>query len=478
MTRALTRGLAGVALAGLALAGCTVGPNFTRPESTPPSEFRGLGPDNPAGPASLGDLPWWEIFGDPVLQDLIREALRANYDVRVAAARILEARAQVTIARSFQFPELSGSGSAIYQRIEGDRSPGQAKESFAPQAGIDLSFEVDFWGRFRRATEAARADLLATEAARRFVLVTLVSDVAGAYFNLRDLDLELEISQQTLTSRLESLRLVRMREQGGVAALIDVRQAEILVAQAAQSIPDTERQIAQTENALAVLLGRNPEATPRGRPLVQQIAVPALPTGFPSSLLERRPDIVQAEAQLHSATARIGVAKADYFPRVFLTGAAGAGGLYINGSWAGPQGLFAIGPSFTVPIFNTGRVTAGVNAAEARAQEALDLYRQTVIQAFRDVSDALVEHQKRREFRVQQEALAVAARDTSRLAGIRYRGGVSSYLEVLDSERQLFDAELGVVRTYRDELVAVVRLYKALGGGWQEPEEPQQQPKQ
>ena len=456
-----------IALAGLVLAGCTVGPNFTRPEPAAPAEFRGLGPDNPVGPASLGDLPWWEIFGDPVLQDLIREALRANYDVRVAAARILEARSQVTIARSFQFPEVNASGSAPYQRIEGDRHPSQSREVFSPSASIDLSFEIDFWGRFRRATEAARAELLATEAARRFVLVTLVSDVAGAYFNLRDLDLELEISRQTVTSRLESLRLVRLREQGGVAALIDVRQAEILVAQAAQTVPDTERQIAQTENALAVLLGRNPEAVPRGRPLQQQLAIPALPTGFPSGLLERRPDIVQAEAQLHAATARIGVAKSEYFPRVFLTGAAGAGGLYINGSWAGPQGLFALGPSFTLPIFNTGRVTAGVESAEARAQAALDVYRQTVIQAFRDVSDALVEHQKRREFRVQQEALVVAARDTSRLADIRYRGGVSSYLEVLDSERQLFDAELGAVRTYRDELVAVVRLYKALGGGWQ-----------
>ncbi len=226
--------------------------------------------------------------------------------------------------------------------------------------------------------------------------------------------------------------------------------------------------MAQTENALAVLLGRNPEAVPRGRPLGQQLTLRALPTGFPSTLLERRPDILQAEAQLAAATARIGVAKSDYFPRVFLTGSAGAGGIWVNGSWAGPQGLFAVGPSFTVPIFNTGRVAAGVDSAEAGAQIALDLYRQTVLQAFREVSDALVEHQKRQEFRVQQQALEVAARDAARLANIRYTGGVTSYLEVLDSERQQFDAELGLVRTYRDELLAVVRLYKALGGGWQE----------
>jgi multidrug efflux system outer membrane protein len=462
------RRLVALGLIGLALAGCTVGPNYKRPETTAPAAFRGLGPENPVGPASIADLPWWQVFGDPVLQDLIREALSQNYDLRVAAARILDARAQVTVARSFQFPELSGSGTAPYSNIQNAEPPLQIGESFVPQAGIDLAFEIDFWGRFRRSTEAARADLLASEAARRVVLVTLVSDVAGAYFNLRDLDQELEISRQTLVSRTEALRLVRMREQGGVAALIDVRQSEILVAQAAQAVPDTERLIAQTENALAVLLGRNPDAVPRGRPLGQQLTLPALPTGFPSSLLERRPDIVQAEAQLAAATARIGVAKSDYFPRVFLTGAAAAGGLWVNSSWFGPQGLFAIGPSFTLPIFNSGRVGAGVDAAEARAQAALEQYRLTLVQAFREVADALVEHQKRQEFRVQQQALAVAARDTTQLANMRYRGGVTSYLEVLDSERQLFDAELGVVRTYRDELVAVVRLYKALGGGWQE----------
>jgi multidrug efflux system outer membrane protein len=457
-----------LAVAGMVLAGCTVGPNYRRPESTAPAEFRGLGPENPAGPASLAELPWWEIFGDPVLQELIREALRQNYDLRVTAARILEARAQVTIARSFQFPDLSGSGSAQYSNIQGTLQPPQIGEAFTPSAGLDLSFEIDFWGRFRRATEAARADLLSSEAARWVVMTTLVSDVASAYFNLRDLDQELEISRRTLAARLGSLKLVQLREQGGVAALIDVRQSQILVAQAGEVVPDTERLITQTENALAVLLGRNPEAVPRGRPLGQQITLPALPTGFPSALLERRPDIVQAEAQLAAATARIGVAKSDYFPRVFLTGSAAAGGLWVNGSWAGPQGLFAVGPSFTVPIFNSGRVGAGVHSAEARAEAALDLYRQTVVQAFREVSDSLVEHRKRREFRVQQEALEVAARDAARLANIRYTGGVTSYLEVLDSERQQFDAELGLVRTYRDELLAVVRLYKALGGGWQE----------
>jgi outer membrane protein, multidrug efflux system len=459
-----------LAAIGLVAAGCTVGPDYQRPQATVPTEYRGLGPANPPGAGSLGELPWWEIFGDPVLQELIREAILQNYDLRAAVSRILDARAQVTVARSFQFPELNGRGSAPYQNIMGDLGPFQLGEAFTPAAGFDLAFEIDFWGRFRRGTEAARADLLATEWARRVVLSTLVADVAVAYLNLRNLDKELEISRDTLASRTDSLKLVAMREQGGVAALIDVRQSEILVAQAGEAVPDTERQIAQTENALAVLLGRNPADIPRGRRLVEQITLPVLPTGFPSSLLERRPDIAQADALLHSATARIGVAKSDYFPRVFLTGSAAAAGIWVNSSWLGPQGIFAVGPSFTVPIFNTGRTGAGVASAEARAQIAFDQYRQTVVQAFREVSDALVEYQKRKEFRVQQEALATAARDASRLANMRYTGGVSSYLEVLDSERQFFDSELGVVRSYRDELIAIVRLYKALGGGWQEQE--------
>jgi multidrug efflux system outer membrane protein len=295
-----------------------------------------------------------------------------------------------------------------------------------------------------------------------------VSDLATAYLQLRSLDAELDVAQRTLATRLDSLRLVNLRAAGGVAGLIDVRQAEILVATAAETVPDIERQIAQTENAISVLLGRNPDAVPRGRPLIQQISLPSVPTGLPSTVIERRPDIRQAEAQLAAATARIGVAKADYFPRVFLSGAAAVGGFRLDGSTVGPQGLFSIGPQLQVPIFNWGRTAAGVDSAEARAQAALLQYHQTILTAFRDVADALVEHRKRSEFRVQQEALAIAAQDASRLAGIRYRGGVSSYLEVLDSERVFFDAQLGLVRSQRDELLAVVRLYKAVGGGWQQ----------
>jgi multidrug efflux system outer membrane protein len=245
-----------------------------------------------------------------------------------------------------------------------------------------------------------------------------------------------------------------------------VRQAEVLLYTAAQTVPDVERRIEQTENLISLLLGRNPNAVPRGRPLVQQLTLPALPAGLPSSLLERRPDVRQAESQLAAATARIGVAKADYFPRVLLTGAAGAGGVMVDGRWFGPTGILAIAPQVSLPIFNTGRIGAGVDSAEARAQEALVRYQQTVQQAFRDVSDSLIEHRKRQEFRIQSEALVTSLRDAARLADIRYRGGVSSYLEVLDTERQLFDAELGLAQAQRDELLAIVRLYRALGGGW------------
>ena len=450
----------------LLLGACTVGPNYRRPEVPTPPTFRGQNPGDAA--PSVAELAWWRVFDDETLQQLIRTALVENYDIRLAAARILDARAQVTITRSFQFPELNAGGSAPYQRIEGERTLLQPRDQFTPSGGFDFSFEIDFWGRLRRASEAARADLLASEDAQRFVVTTMISDLASAYFQLRSLDAELGVSQRTLAARQDSLRLVQLREQGGVAALIDVRQAEILVATAAETVTDTERQIEQTENFISLLLGRNPDAVLRGRPLVQQITLPAVPPGVPSALFERRPDIRQAEAQLAAATARIGVAKSDYFPRVFLSGAAAGGALMIDGSWVGPQGLFSIGPQISLPIFNFGRTAAGVSSAEARAQAALVQYQQTIQQAFREVADALVEQRKRQEFRVQQEALARAASDTTRLANIRYTGGVSSYLEVLDSERQSFDADLGLVRAYRDELLAVVRLYRALGGGWQE----------
>ena len=449
------------------VAGCTLGPDYRRPQYPIPPAYRATPDVPPAGSLDIGDLSWWQIFQDEQLQTLIRTALAENYDVRIAATRVLDARAQLTIARSSQFPTADAAGTASYARAQGDIPSTQARESASVTGGISLAFEIDLWGRLRRATEAARAQLLASEEARRTVLTTLVGDLATAYFQLRELDLELEIARRTLASHGESLRLTKRRLEGGVVALQDVRQAETLVFTAAAAIPDTERQIEQKENQISILLGRNPDAVPRGRPLVQQLALPEVPPGLPSTLLERRPDIRQAEQQLIAANAQIGVAKAAFFPQVLLTGSAQVGASSVNSVTSGPFGLSGLGPSITVPIFNTGRTQAGVDSAEARREAAVLQYGQTIQTALREVSDAIVEYRKRREFRTQQQSLTEAQRDTARLAKLRYRGGVTTYLEILDAERQLFTAELGLAQAQRDELLAVVQLYKALGGGWQ-----------
>ena len=451
----------------LLLTGCLVGPDYHRPDYPTPTQYRGETAETPTAPVSLGELAWWQVFEDEQLHELIRTALSENYDLRVAVARVLQARAQLIGTRANQFPFIDVSADAIYNRVEGDRPPLTSQETFRPVGSLDLSFELDLWGRLRRATESARADLLASEEARRTVVTTLVSDVATAYFQLRELDLQLEISQRTLNSRRASLRLVQTREEGGVASLLEVRQAETLLYTAAANIPDLERRIEQTENLISVLLGRNPSAIPRGRPLLQQLALPEVPPGLPSTLLERRPDIRQAEQQLVSANAQIGVARALLFPQVALTGSAGAGAIGLDGTFFGPQGLFAIGPSLTAPIFNSGQIRANVEATEAQQQAALWRYLQSIQLAFREVSDALVEYRKQREFRVQQEALTRTWRDALRLANERYEGGITSFLEVLDTERELFSAELALAQAQLAERVAVVRLYRALGGGWQ-----------
>jgi multidrug efflux system outer membrane protein len=454
-------------LASLALAACTLGPDYRRPEVPLPSVYRGLDPTAPAEPGSLGDLAWWALFEDDALQTLIRTALADNYDLRVAAARILDAQAQLVATRSFQFPVVDGAAQAPFSATEGDRPPLFTLEnSFVPQGGVNLSFELDFWGRWRRATEAARADLLATEEGRHVVLSDLISSVAIAYFQLRTLDLSLEIAQRTVGVRQDSLRLVRLREEGGVVSMADVYQAETLVSGALREIPDFERQIEQTENLISVLLGQSPGPIARGRALDGQISLPSLPPGLPAALLERRPDVRLAEQQLVAANARIGVAKSEFFPRIFLLGNIGVAGGVQNSVSFGPMGFFGIGPTLTVPIFNAGRVQAGVDSAEARVQEVVARYQQTVQQALREVSDALVGHRKRQAARREQETLVQVLRNATALSNLRYDGGVTSYLEVLDNERQLFAAELELSRTQRDELLAVVQLYRAVGGGW------------
>ena len=455
-------------MTALVLSGCVVGPDYRRPEVAVPSAFRGATPEAAQDARSFGDLEWWKVFQDEQLQTLIRTALEQNYDLRVAATRILQARSQVVIARSFQFPTADLGVAAPYDRqTGGNKTPNY--ETFFPQGGFSLAWELDLWGRYQRATQAARADLLATEDFQRTVVLTLISDVARAYFTLRELDLEMEISRRTLATRAGFLTLTKAREQGGVATLLDVRQAEQLYFSAAATIADLERSIEQQENLISILVGNNPEAIPRGRPLTQQnlAFAPAVPPGLTSDLLARRPDILQAEQQLVSANALIGESKALLFPSVVISGFAGAGGAVINGSSFGPFGAFNALPTITLPVFNMGRLSANVDFNEARTQEALLRYQQAILQAFGEVADALVGVRKRKEVREQNEATVAAQRDALRLSTMRYEGGVTSFLEVLVTERDLFDAELLLAQAWRDEILSVVQLYKVLGGGWQ-----------
>jgi len=449
--------------------GCTVGPNYKKPKVEVPRNYRGV-PEEQAGKmdaASLGDQKWWEVFQDEQLRSLIRTALQQNYDVRIAGARILQAQAQLGITRADQYPSLSaGAGITDQHSARGKFFP--AFETSTGQVNASAAWELDFWGRFRRATEAARANLLATEAARQEVMLTLVANVSAAYFQLRALDLELEISKRTLASRQESLRLTTVLADHGSTTLLDVRQAEQLVFTAAAEIPSLEQQIEQEENLISILLGKNPDSVPRGKALTEQTRPPDVPAGLPSSLLERRPDIRQAEQQLIAANAEIGVAKAAYFPQISLSGSAGFQSAELTNLFSGPAGTWDIGSSLTQPIFTAGRLRSNVRLTEAQQQASLLSYQQTIQGAFRSVSDALIAYRKTREFRSQEELLFQSAQDAARLSHMRYTGGVTGYLEVLTNETNAFSAELGLVQAQLNELLALVQLYEALGGGWQQ----------
>lgn len=460
-----------VVLLSIALftSGCTVGPKYKRPAVAVPDSYRGVVYEQGTQTQiiSLGDQRWWEIFQDEQLRTLIHTALQQNYDLRIAASRVLEAQAQLGVTRADQFPTLS-AGAAI-----ADIRTGQSKflppfETSTGQVNASAVWEIDFWGKFRRATEAARANLLASEWARQEVVSTLVANVAAAYFQLRALDLQLEISRRTLQSRQESLRLTRVLANGGSTSLLDVRQAEQLVFTASAQIPTLEQQIEQQENSLSILLGQNPGDVPRGQSLIDQWQPPEVPSGLPSALLDRRPDIRQAEEQLIAANAEIGVARAAYFPQIVLSGNGGYQSSALTGLFSGPAGAWSFGASLAQPIFTGGRLRSGVRLAEARQQTAVLFYQQSIQAAFRSVSDALVAYRRTREFRTQQELLFQSAQDASRLSRTRYAGGVTAYLEVLTNETNAFSAELGLAQARLNELLALVQLYEALGGGWQQ----------
>ena len=431
-----------------------------------PDSYRGLAPETvPQTAASLADEKWWTLFQDPELQSLIREAISQNYDLRIAATRVLQAQAQLGITRADQLPTVTGGASSSNERLPATRIT-PSFETSPTEVNLSLFWELDFWGKFRRATEAARANLLANEWAQKAVLWTLVSNVASAYFQLRELDLEMQISRDTLASRKESLRLVQVREKGGTTSLLEVRQSEQLVYTAAANIPDLERRIEQQENLISILLGRNPSPITRGKSLVEYAISPTVPVGLPSSLIQRRPDIESAEQQLIAANARIGVARAAYFPQIALTAIGGYQSSALTDLFTSPAGLWSVGGQLVQPIFTGGRIRSNVRLTEAQKQESLLTYQYTVQQAFREVSDSLVAYRKNQEFRAQQELLAASAQDATRLSEMRYRGGVTSYLEVLDSNTRYFDAQLGLAQAQLNERLALVQLYNALGGGW------------
>jgi outer membrane protein, multidrug efflux system len=458
-----------VALLVTLFSGCTVGPNYKKPSVPVPPEYRGVSAEQAAKAetASFGDQKWWDTFQDEALRDLIQTALAQNYDVRIAAARIMEARAQLGIVRADQYPTVNASAGALNERIARTVAI-PSIETSASQLSVSVAWELDFWGKYRRATESARASLLAQEWARRQVISSLVSDVASAYFQLRELDLELEISRQTLASRKDSLRLTQILADHGATSMLDVRQAEQLVFGAAAAIPDLEQRIEQQENFISTLIGNNPQAIIRGRKLVDQPHALEVPAGLPSSLLERRPDIRQAEQQLIAANAQIGVAKADYFPQISLTAIGGYQSSALTSLFSGPAGLWTFGGNAVQPVFEGGRIKNRVRVAQAQTEEATLFYQNAVQQAFRDVSDSLVGYRKSQEVRDQQEQLTHSAEEATKLSTMRYKGGATSYLEVLDSDTRYFVAQLSLAQAELRELQALVQIYRSLGGGWQQ----------
>jgi multidrug efflux system outer membrane protein len=463
------------------LGSCSVGPNYKRPAADVPAMYRGATaappPDASANApanagaannptASLGDEKWWDVFQDQELQNLIRTALKNNYDLRIAATRVLQARAQLGITRADQLPSL-GVGGNITSIRNPTIGPIPSYELTNGQLTANAAWNLDFWGKYRRATEAARANLLANEWAQKAVMATLVADLASSYFQLRQLDLELEISRRTLSSRQDSLDLTKTLEQHGINSLLDVRQSEQLVYTAAAEVPDLERQIAQQENAISILLGKNPDDVPRGLKLTDEPHSPEVPVGLPSALLERRPDVREAEANLIAANAQIGVARAAYFPQISLTATAGYESSALTNLFSGPAGIWNMVGSFTQPIFEGGRLKSNVQLAEAQRDQLLLTYQQTIQGAFRDVSNALVAYRKYREFRIQQEHLVDSAQDAAHLSETRYKAGSTDYLEVLTNETNSFSAELNLAQAQGNELTALVQLYQALGGGWE-----------
>jgi outer membrane protein, multidrug efflux system len=463
-----------VAVAVFMLSACTVGPNYQRPAVQTPTAFHGPSESQlaEAQAASFADLPWWEVFHDTQLQELIRTALKQNYDLQLAVERVTAARAQVGIVRSNQFPQVS-----VDPSFSGGKTDEGIKSNIFTLAA-DVVFQVDLFGRYRRATEAARAQLVGTLDAQQTVILTVVSDVASDYFLLRDVDLQLQITKNTVQTQEDSVRLTELRLSHGVGTKLDVLQARQVLDTANAQIPDLERQIGQAEDAISILLGNYPQGVARGTTLGietpngwrwSEILPPELPTGLPSALLERRPDIREAEQNLVAANANIGVAKAMFFPQVSLLGSAAAAwgnSTFLGTSIAAPLGIGSYAANATQPIFTGGALRNNLRYAKSQERQALISYQQTIQRAFGDVSDSLIAYEKYRRVRESQEQTVKDLEETVDLSLMRYKGGTANYLAVLDSQRSLFQAELTLAQVRNNEYQGLVQLYKALGGGW------------
>jgi multidrug efflux system outer membrane protein len=448
-----------------ALAGCKVGPNYQRPVLDVPGQYRGTAPALPqqAAATPFAEMKWPEVYKDEILQQLIKEALTNNYNVRIAATAIMQAQADLGITRANQFPSLAGSFA-----IQNERNSAYPGAPTFDTAGLSLSYIVDFWGQYRRATEAARATLLSTQYAQNVVRITLIDSVATAYFQLRAFDEQLDVSQQTATADRDIVRINTIGFKGGEYAITDVYQAQLLVQTAEAQIITLQQSIEQTENLLSILLGRNPGPILRGLTIVDQPHSPELPPGLPSALLERRPDVQQAEQALVAANANVGVAKANFFPQLSLTGTFGAQSTALSSFLQGPATFWAVGGGIVQPLFEGGRITSGYKLAWAQRDQAELFYKQTVQQAFADVSNSLVGYRQSRLYRIKLQEQTATYQETARLANVRFMGGYTSFLEVLYTEQQYFTSELSLTQAWFAEMQNYAQLYQALGGSWEQ----------
>jgi multidrug efflux system outer membrane protein len=449
--------------------GCAVGPDYSRPPVSIPDNYRGL--QGTPTPESLADVAWWEVFKDPVLQELTREALRNNYDLRTAAARVEEARSQIGVARSFLYPQVNFNGGGSVQQVSRLSEPPQsfgASRTFQNwAAGFGMVWEMDVFGRVRREAEAASAVYFASEMDRRGVMIILIADIAQFYFTLRELDLELEISRRTLRVNDETVAYYQRRLDGGVSNQLELDQAIANRSRTAAVIPDLERRIAVQENLISFLQGRNPGAIPRGTVLTDQYQPPAIPTGLPSALLERRPDVQSAEQLLVAANANIGAAKALFFPNFSLSAALGSNSHELSNIVDRRTAIWSVSGGLFQPIFQGWRIFWNYEGTKARFDQALAQYEKAAQNGFREVADSLVNIEKLKDVRVELEISVQALANAARLSRLRYDTGLANYLEILIADQQLFDQELLLARARGDQINAVVQLYRALGGGWQ-----------